>query len=611
MKNHGKMLAACSLWCTAALTGLLLMAGSAHADSNQNTLTVNSSDSSQTVNTVNNQDDNSQTLTLNQGSQNFTPVNNADQKTDDGYQDMIVPHYDQNHKNPYEDLLTPPHRPVTTDTSRGNRMDVASVPKNYHENQVWGVNVGSLDNVQTVDWSNGKTSLFVSGWHLAGNSNERPYRWLIIYDRTTGNEISRQQLAGAIVRNDVARAYPRFTNAAYAGFDAKFDLPAYVKGDKLALVARFSDDADNGEGNKTDYWMDFDYGNYAWLDHVDRHGDQLQLSGWHAARQAYGRAYHYIIVIDANNGQEYGRQEITDPIVRDDVARAHPHLLGSETSGFNTSVKLHGNYLGHTLRVVSRYTDNENGEPDSHSVDYYFNPLTMRNNTGWLDSWSVADGHLTASGWHAADAALTAPYHYLIVFDRTLGRQVASLKVANQASSDVAKVHANIYQSGQSRFQADFGKLPLVNGHQYALVSRYSNLDQGNGDGQGAVKTDYWFNLGQLDDQQKSWLDGSSLSNQELTVSGWAASSRTIGKPYLQLIAVDANGELGRTTVSTHARPDVGRVYPHIYNSANSGYQGTIKFSRAVKGQLRLVVRYTDLLNAYGPQHCVDFWHNL
>lgn len=594
------------LYCTAFLAGLCLLSGSAHADSNQSQLTINQPTDSQTTSSA------SQQLQINQGSQSLEIVDNEGQKTSDGdYQNMVVPHYDHNHHNPYADLINPPSRPVTTNTSHGNRMDVVSVPKNSRENEVKNVNVGSLDSAQTVDWSNGKTDLMVSGWHLAGTSNERPYRWLILYDSTDKRELSRQAVNGAIVRNDVAKAYPKFSNAAYAGFDAKFKLPDSAKGHQLAIISRFSDDENNGEGQYTDYWMQLDDSNHAWLDQAARQGNKLQVSGWHAAGKAYGRLFHYLIVIDAQNGHEYGRQLVEDPVERPDVAKVYPKLLGADQSGFKTEIQLGNGYEGRTLRLVSRYTDDSAGNPSTNFVDYYFKPMMMKQNRGWLDSWSVADGSLKVQGWHAADAALTSPYHYLIVFDHTAGRQVACLQTATQASSDVAKAMPGIYQSGQARFKADLGHLSLLAGHRYSLVSRYSSLNGGNGDGKDAVKTDYWFNLGSLTSQSFGYLDKHVLKDDQLNVAGWAASSLTADKPYLQLIAVDDAGELGRTTAKILSRPDVAAAYPHVYNSQMSGYNDTIHLSRAVKGRIRLVVRYTNLLNGYDPKRCVDFYYQL
>lgn len=614
MRKHQELLKTSGLWCTAVLAGLFLLTGSAQADSNQNQLTINPSPNQANNSLTTNETAGSTTneLAINQGSQSFNVADNGGQKTsDDGYQDMIIPHYDQNHRSPYEDLLNPSSRPVTTDTSHGNRMDVISVPQNTRENEVKNVNVGYLDQAQAMKWSNGKTDLTVSGWHLAGSSNEQPYRWLILYDLTEGKEVSRQEVDGAIVRTDVAKAYPKFTNAAYAGFNARFNLPNTVQGHQLALVARFSDDPSTGEGHRTDYWMRLNYGNYAWLDSVENQGDGLQVSGWHAAGKAYGRRFHYLIVIDANNNQEYGRQLVTDPISRLDVEKVYPTLLGADLSGFQTKIHLSGNYAGRPLRIVSRYTDDPIGNQSDNCVDYYFAPLNNRENRGYLDSWTVKDGKFQAQGWHAADTSLTLPYHYMIVFDHTSGQQVACLQVPLQTSADVAKTMPDICQSGRSRFNVDFGQLPLVAGHHYSLVSRYSSTNQGNGDGQGVVKTDYWFDLGRLDAQKYGYVDQHVINGQQLSVAGWAASGQAIDKPYLQIIAVDSDGELGRVLTPNIARPDVAKIYPHLYRSAMSGYRANIHLIRPIRGQLKLVVRYTNLLNGYDPRRCVDLWYNL
>lgn len=113
-------------------------------------------------------------------------------------------------------------------------------------------------------------------------------------------------------------------------------------------------------------------------------------------------------------------------------------------------------------------------------------------NYGYLDNFNLSDGSLRVSGWHADDFAVVAPYHYLIVFDNTASRQVASqLLDRNQIRDDVAKAYPQMVTANQSGFSADFGHLKLRPNHAYSIVSRYSTSNQGNGGG-GAYQ-DMWL----------------------------------------------------------------------------------------------------------------------
>lgn len=127
------------------------------------------------------------------------------------------------------------------------------------------------------------------------------------------------------------------------------------------------------------------------------------------------------------------------------------------------------------------------------------------------------NGTLNVTGWHANDVSLLEPNHFLILFDNTLGRQVAAKQVKLNTSKDVAKVFGDTKTANQARFNYNFGKLALIANHNYSLISRYSSSNQGNG-GNGAF-TDAWMSLGALN-QAGHNLDNWSLNNGQLNIQG-------------------------------------------------------------------------------------------
>ncbi len=115
--------------------------------------------------------------------------------------------------------------------------------------QISQVNDGYLDRADRVN-----NQLTVSGWSCSNQAAGLPYRWVILFDRTQNKEVSRL-MASDIQRPDVAAVYPLVSNAINSGFTAQFTLPDDCLNDNLAVVARYSDDADHGEGHFVDHWF--------------------------------------------------------------------------------------------------------------------------------------------------------------------------------------------------------------------------------------------------------------------------------------------------------------------------------------------------------------------
>lgn len=363
----------------------------------------------------------------------------------------------------------------------------------------------------------------------------------------------------------------------------------------------------NGEGQHTDFWFNpitINNQNLAHLDAMttDDQGN-LTLSGWHATNQAFGRRYHYLIAFDRTTGREIARTRVTAQ-ARNDVARAFPTIANAGQSGFLAGFKLSPQYSRDQIQFVSRWTDDQAG--NGNAVDYWFSPV-QKINRGWLDNWNVSDGTVHVSGWHADDAALFQPYHFLILYDNTAHRQVAVQKVDNRTSADVARVYGDSYSAHHARFSADFSGVQLYPNHAYSLVSRYSVISTGNGDdGVAADKTDYWYTSESLN-QRASHIDGFRTNGHQLTVSGWFADDQSLLDTHPYLIVLNNGHEIGRNALTLTRRPDVARVYPTIYNSLNSGFTTTFTMPDNLSGNLTFVLRFSND-GVHGEGQRDDIW---
>lgn len=473
-------------------------------------------------------------------------------------------------------------------------------------------NYGYLDAAQVVN----NNDLHVSGWQATNQAAGKDNRYLVAYDSTTNTELGRTSVTENVARPDVAKAYPDVVNAKDSGYQATMNNLDWSKvksvDDQIHIVSRYSDAA-NGEGNHVDNWsqpINLDKGNYAYLDNFGVKDNQLHVSGWNATNKALGKANHYVILYDRTAGHEITRVKV-EPTVRPDVAKAYSQVINAKDSGFNTAFSLAGIDLNHELQIISRYSDAANGE--GNYVSYWYAPKKFApantSNQGNLDSFNLSNGQLIVSGWHATDYSQVENNHYLILFDNTNKTQVKSIKVTNVARPDVAKAYPTVATAGQSGFNANFGPVNLTPGHSYSLVSRYSTLDGGNGDNGQSKTTDYWFNPVTLD-QQATYVDSFTKTDNGYNVKGWMVSDQSINKPNAYLILLNDGQEIARTKVELTDRPDVAKVYPSIYNSQKSGFNGEFKVDSAkANGTLKVIMRFAgdDANKNFSDQYSQDY----
>ncbi|WHO86065.1 SEC10/PgrA surface exclusion domain-containing protein [Limosilactobacillus oris] len=461
----------------------------------------------------------------------------------------------------------------------------------------------------------GDGQLIATGWHAANATQGRGYRFIIALDQE-GHEIARTRVKN-IIRYDVQRAHNVY-DAARSGFSVQLDLgTALANTSSIRLISRYSGSAD-GNSNYVDY--DFapvtiDRTNYANLDSVTVDNNQLHLTGWNATNQAAGKKYHYLILL--NNGREVGRTLVKDGISRSDVANVYPHVDGASHSGFAVDFDLTPVNFNQRLQVISRYTDDPAG--NGHYVDYWFAPLTEGNysNQAHLDAAVLSGNRLNIAGWHANSISQFETHRFIIIYDTTANRQVAAVAAPTVARPDVQCAYPGVVNAGQSGFNLsiDRDQLQLIPGHQYAIISRYSTADSGNGGG--GQYTDYWF-TGQylVGTNEAGYLDRWGLSTAadggyDLAVSGWRVTNLEKGYHTLILYDNSQGREVARQTVTIKVvRPDVAAVYGDRYSNADQpGFAATFHLANRPVGDFTIIDRYS--LTADANSDYTDVWLHL
>ena len=577
IKKRYKMYKSGKQWVTAAVATVavstaLLYGGVARADqqvqsstTQEQTSTVNA-DTTKTVNSDTNTDQPAQTTDKNQVANDTTPNQS---KIDS-----------------------------TATTNKGATTSVSTLPSLDNEKQSQTYNKqdnGNYGNVDAAYFNNNQ--LHVSGWHATNASQGTNSRQVIVRDITTNNELGRTNVTNNVSRPDVKNVHNVY-NADNSGFDININIDfSKMKDyrDSIEIVSRYS-----GNGKSADWWsqpITFDKNNYAYLDTFEVKNGELHATGWNATNSAINYNHHFVILFDQTNGKEVARQEVREGQSRPDVAKVYPQVVGAANSGFNVTFNISDLDYTHQYQVLSRYSNSDNGEGDN--VTYWFNPQSIapanQSNQGYLDSFDISkNGEVTVTGWNATDLSELQNNHYVILFDQTAGKQVASAKADLISRPDVAKAYPTVKTATNSGFKVTFKVNNLQPGHQYSVVSRFSADENGNGNDK--RHTDYWFSPVILN-QTASNIDTITMTSNGLHIAGWMASDNSINETTPYAIILNNGKEITRQKLSLTARPDVAKVYPSLYNSAVSGFDTTIKLTnaqyQALNGQLQVLLRFS------------------
>lgn len=471
---------------------------------------------------------------------------------------------------------------------------------------VFNKNDGRLENVSFSD----DGTLVVRGWHAADQSAGKDNHFLILFDKTTGQQIS-QTNAESSERTDIKNVYPGFYNEDNSGYHGTLNLNGVNITDDLALVSRFSS-SENGNGSGgayVDHWFDlptYDNGNYAALDNFSFNGsDKLNASGWHATNQSIGKDNHYVILFDSTTGREVQTLKVTTN-VRGDVGSAFPAVLNGSDSGFIASFDFNNNLIGHNLVVVDRYSTSSDGNGGGgQTSDYWFSGKVFNNDAYSIDSFNSDLSTVHLNGWLASDYSAGEKYGYIIVLDAKTSQELTRNQVEFYERADVGRANADIYNSSMSGFSVDIPVTSGMSGNNIKFILRLSSDINGNSHYRQVITKEY-----SLANANEGYLENFSVNNGQITISGWHAADGSYEKPYHFIVLWDAtNGvEISRTLVKDQSRSDVGRAYPSIYDANNSGFGLTTAVNDSNNNRiLQVVSRYSDSSDGEGNK--TDYWY--
>ena len=463
--------------------------------------------------------------------------------------------------------------------------------------EAFDTNTGHVD-----DLSVRGDQLHISGWHVASASNSNMHHFIILLDGNTDQELYRQDVSKTY-RQDIQNLYSNTGAAGWSGFDITIPYTSTFAGRNIKVVSRYTNDAkgDPNGGKDLSFNSVSLNANMAALDNMslDATTGNINISGWHAADNSLGKKYHYIIIFDGSKQTELGRY-LVNSVTRNDVARAFPGLYNAANSGFSLKLKFSSALAGDQIQVISRYTDDPAG--NGNAVDYWFAPKTFNQNRAYLENFKVSGNQVHISGWHASDQSVGKKYHYIIVFDKSKGKEITRYRVENKARTDITRAYSNIYNAGQSGFDINVPLTAGMVGDQIQVISRYTDDPAGNGNA-----VDYWF-APQTFNQNLASLDQVAVKNNQLDLAGWHATDQGLNKPYHFIILYDwtTGKEVERQLVENVARPDVANAFA-IYNAGKSGFKVSLPVDSSLSGhRLQVISRYSD--SASGEGNHIDYW---
>lgn len=453
-------------------------------------------------------------------------------------------------------------------------------------------NAGHLDSVSIAG-----SKLTVSGWHATNYANSRENDFVIVFDKTKNTEITRAETQ-PLKRNDVKNVYPSLSDSELSGFNVSFNLTSDMVNDEIQIISRYSA-LSSGNDDYVDYWFDpiILNKNFGSLDSVQvTDNSELEVTGWNATDQSFGKQYHYIILYDNTTGKQITANQVSN-LTRNDVSQVYGNVYDASFSGFSALFNVGSLSLSDNVSVVSRYSDSAigNGETGNY-VDHWFKlPAFDTSNKAYLDKLSFDGGKdLSVIGWNATNQSIGKPYHYVILFDETSGRQVGSVK-STVTRNDVASVYRGIKTAFNSGFNTTFSVNDSNVGHNLVIVSRYST--SGTGNGSTGTYVDYWFSPFMLNSSGYS-IDHFSVNSTAETVhiDGWMASDSALNKNSAYIIILNrATGkEVVRQELSLTTRNDVSDVYGDIYNSRQSGFSVDLPITSGMSGEtLQFILRFS------------------
>lgn len=224
----------------------------------------------------------------------------------------------------------------------------------------------------------------------------------------------------------------------------------------------------------------------AYLDAVGLNSKKLNVSGWLLhKRNSLAGSVPWVFLIDKKTNREVKRiQASWKP--RSDVAKVHSNPA-SDKVGISIEMDTPAELLkgNDQFKIMFRASDSSGNKS---LAEHWFNnefSEVPEIDEGHLDDTQPVDGKLKLQGWHLSSRQKAGNYHWLILMDKSAGKELTRWNVTAdsfKASNDVKKVYSDSrwIQSSSCRFLSTVEVADKFKGKKCYIKSRYCTDKEGN-----------------------------------------------------------------------------------------------------------------------------------
>lgn len=318
----------------------------------------------------------------------------------------------------------------------------------------------------------------------------------------------------------------------------------------------------------------------------------ISVSGWHAASNISGTETSFLSLVDAETGQRYYNTSF-QRLHRPDVEKAYPQFSEGLRSGFSLKIEVIDAMRGRPIKVVSRYSNEQDNEIYSNAVYSQILNIPATEVQGWLDEFTINGSDIYIRGWHSATNIRNDQLSEILVVNANTMEQYTRVPFSREAWPNVPKFYPQFKEGLYSGFNMTISLTEQMRGNPLKIISRYLDANGNTVSSERMYDTIKTAPVAEV----KGWLDEFTISADNIYIRGWHSATNVKSDQRSFIIVVDAvtNEQYYRTSFQREAWPNVIKVFPQFKEGLHSGFEMNIPVvSKMVGKSLKIVSRYAD-----------------
>lgn len=195
--------------------------------------------------------------------------------------------------------------------------------------------------------------------------------------------------------------------------------------------------------------------------------------------------------------------------------------------------------------------------------------------------------------------------------NQTVGKQLVTLKEANQGKIGYSKLNNKEIYSSDGLFYAGTGIQKTAQATTFNKYTNPSNILSDNTfapfslkvNSNSSAQMNLTIGPESFIKRTLGSLDSYTITRSNINISGWHADTAVTKNLSSYIFLIDANSgkEISRHKITRSTRLDVARAYPDVINSQTSGFSLSIPISSDLRGKnIKIMSRYASLTDGNG-----------